>query len=286
MLTRQYGTNIGADPDPTKESREAQHFHGLYITVQSAALTVEPYVMYLLDRGNENELDSTGALVSPITAPGARGQDRVTVGLRVDGKVAGDSIDFTGEAAYQFGTMDARDTTPKSDIAAYAFAVKAGYTAPLTLRPRIGIEYDRASGDDDLADDEFKTFENLFPTNHIQYGYMDYVGWRNMQDLRFSIGVKPTKTSGVSLDYHLFWLAEESDHWYAASGRIFRTTPAGNSETELGQEIDLVAYMMVKEKFRLEAGLSRFFPGDYVETNFPTATDDSDFVYLQAGVGF
>jgi hypothetical protein len=90
----------------------------------------------------------------------------------------------------------------------------------------------------------------------------------------------------VSLDYHRFSLAEESDRWYAASGAPFGPTPtAGNTETDLGQEIDLVAYLMVKEKVRFEVGLSQFMPGDYVDVNFP-ASDASQFAYLQATVGF
>jgi hypothetical protein len=182
--------------------------------------------------------------------------------------------------------MDARGTTPESDISAYAFAVKAGYTMPAAVKPRFGIEYDRASGDDNPTDDKFKTFENLFPTNHIHYGTMDYLGWRNMQDIRLSLALKPTKLSGVSLDYHLFSLAEEADNWYRASGHVFRSTPTGNSETDLGREIDLAAYTMVKEKIRVEAGYGHFFPGDYVKVNFPAATDGADFIYIQTGLNF
>jgi hypothetical protein len=107
-----------------------------------------------------------------------------------------------------------------------------------------------------------------------------------MQDMRMSLGVKPSATSGVSLDYHLFSLAEDADNWYAASGAVFRTTPVGNTESDLGQEIDLVAYMMVKEKIRIEGGYGRFMPGDYVDVNFPTATDASDWFYLQVGTSF
>jgi hypothetical protein len=243
--------------------------------------------MYLLDGGNAGELNAAGtALLSPIAAPAARGQNRVTVGLRMDGKAVNGSVDFTGEGTYQMGSMDARGTTPESDVSAHAIALKAGYTVPLAMKPRIGVEYDRASGDSDPTDDKFETFENLFPTNHIHYGYMDYVGWRNMQAMRLSISIKPSATTGVSLDYHQFSLAEESDNWYAASGAVFRTTPANNTESDLGQEIDLVAHMMVKEKVRIEAGYGRFMPGDYVDVNFPAATDSSDFLYLQAGVSF
>jgi hypothetical protein len=282
-----YGTNTGSSPAFAPSNREHQEFYGVYGSIKTAPVTVEPYVMYLLDGGNAGELNAAGtALLSPIAAPAARGQNRVTVGLRMDGKAVNGSVDFTGEGTYQMGSMDARGTTPESDVSAHAIALKAGYTVPLAMKPRIGVEYDRASGDSDPTDDKFETFENLFPTNHIHYGYMDYVGWRNMQAMRLSISIKPSATTGVSLDYHQFSLAEESDNWYAASGAVFRTTPANNTESDLGQEIDLVAHMMVKEKVRIEAGYGRFMPGDYVDVNFPAATDSSDFLYLQAGVSF
>jgi Alginate export len=285
-VTKVAGSNTGADPALSPANREAQQLYGIYAVVKTGFLSIEPYVIYLRDTANANEVTSTGALVSPITAPAARGQNRVTVGLRVDGRAAGNAVDYTAEGAYQLGTMEARGTTPRTAISAYAVAVKVGYTAPVAVKPRIGVEYDHASGDDNPTDHTFKTFENLFPTNHIHYGYMDYVGWRNMQDIRISFEIKPTTTSGMSVDGHFLWLADKADHWYAASGQIFRTTPAGNSQTALGQEIDLVAYAMIKERLRLEAGYSHFFPGDYVRTNFPLATDGSDFAYLQTGLNF
>lgn len=277
-MTKQFSTNVGADPAFTPSNRDTQQFYGLYTTIRVAESTIEPYLMYLKDTG------SIGT--SQLTDPLAPAQDRMTIGLRMDGKVASGQVDMTGEGAYQFGTMAARATSPESDIRAYAFAVKVGYTLPVAVKPRIGIEYDRASGDDNSLDDKFETFENLFPTNHIHYGYMDYLGWRNMQGLKFSLGAKPTSASGISLDFHLFSLAKKKDNWYRASGHVFRTTPTTNNETDLGQEIDLVAYTMLKEKIRLEAGYGHFFPGDYVKVNFPTAIDDSDFLYLQAMVIF
>lgn len=285
-VTKVFGTNIGADPAFSPSNRDQQQFYGLYGTVKRGLVSIEPYVMYLRDTANASELTSTGTLVSPITDPAARGQDRTTLGLRVDGKLFDNTVDFTAESAYQTGTMDARGTTPESDISAYAFAVKAGYTLPVAFSPRIGVEYDRASGDDNPTDDNFTTFENLFPTNHIHYGYMDYVGWRNMQDLRFSLGIKPTKTSGLSMDYHLFRLVEERDNWYRASGHIFRATPITNQETEMGREINLVGYTILMDKLRVEAGYGHFFVGDYIKTHFPSATDDSDFLYLMATTGF
>lgn len=282
VSTKTYGTNTGASPTFAPSNREAQQFYGVYGSVKTGVAVMEPYLMYLRDTGN--------ATPTLITAPAATGQSRTTLGLRVDGKAANESIDFTGEAAYQTGTMEARTvgvtTSPESDISAYAMVLKAGYTVPVAMKPRIGIEYDRASGDQDRTDDQFETFENLFPTNHPLYGFMDLMGWRNMQDMRLSVSVKPSVSSGVSLDYHRFSLVEKDDNWYAASGAVFRPTPAGNTESDLGQEIDLVVYAMVKEKLRIEGGYGRFMPGDYVDVNFPTATDASDWFYLQVGTSF
>ena len=274
VVTIKKFANTGADPafaGPTATSnRKEQTFFGLYHTWSGTPdVAIEPYALFLWDTGSGGS----------ITDPAAQDQRRVTLGLRLAGKAMAEGIDYTLEGAYQFGGIQSQD------ISAYAGAVKIGYSFTAGLPHRLGIEYDYASGDDNPTGGDFKTFENLFPTNHIHYGYMDYLGWRNMQDLRLTLAMKPTKASGLSLDYHFFWLAEEADDWYRASGHIFRDTPpTGNTETELGQELNVVAYMMLKEKLRLEVGYGHFFVGDYVKTNFPTATDDSDFVYVQVGV--
>lgn len=287
MITKQFGSNVGPDPTFGPSNRDTQQFYGLYTSARFDPVVIEPYVMLLRDTGNPNETDPlTGVLVSPFTAPAARGQDRATAGMRVDGAAWERALEVTLEGAYQTGRMEGRGPAAALDVKAYAYAVRAGYTLPAAVKPRIGVEYDYASGDSSPTDDRIETFENLFPTNHIHYGYMDYVGWRNMQDLRVSLGMKPTAQSGVSLDYHRFKLAESDDHWYAASGRPFRITPAGSSETDLGQEVDVVAYVVLKERVRVELGYGRFLPGAYVRENFPSAADASDFFYFQTAAGF
>ncbi len=277
--------NFGPDPATYSLTAPAaipnddgQHFLGLYASLKASGVTIEPYLLYLQDTQN--------GLATSNLLPAATGQTRETLGVRIDKKGDGNPLDFTAELAYQTGSMDAHSNAPKANIQAYAMALKAGYTLPAAYSPRIGIEYDLASGDDNTGDDSAKTFENLFPTNHTQYGYMDYVGWRNMKDLRFSVSAKPEKSVKVSLDYHIFSLASTADNWYAASGAIFRTTPPGNAETEMGQELDLTAGMLLKEKLQLDAGYGHFSPGSYISTNFPNAKDGSDFLYLQLGVGF
>lgn len=104
------------------------------------------------------------------------------VGARIDGKAPDlDAIDYTLEAHGQFG--DYGDMTQR----AWAFAGRTGYTfKDLGWKPRFGIEYDYASGDNDPTDSTHKTFDNLYPTNHWQnnYGAIDLISWQNMHDFR------------------------------------------------------------------------------------------------------
>lgn len=67
------------------------------------------------------------------------------------------------------------------DHEALAASVGGGYTCAKTFgTPRLGLEYNFSSGDHDPTDGKNETLDNLFPTNHKHYGYMDFLGWRNI----------------------------------------------------------------------------------------------------------
>lgn len=258
-------TNIpnGLDPSPIGLARDSQSFYGIYASLKPAPiLTIEPYLM--------DRRDTT----TPLT------ENRYTLGVRADAKAG--MIDATGELAYQLGdSIKDGDLNGKADsISAYAVALKGGVTLPAPMSPRIGIEYDRASGDNSPTDNKDKTFNNLFPTNHPWYGLMDLVALQNMQDIRISLSAKPTPASAVSLDYHNFKLAERNDNWYRANGAIFRT-PLQMTGKSMGQELDLWGSIAVMEKLKLDGAIAWFFPGDV-----GTPSDNSTWLYLQGTVPF
>src|SRR5205085_748066 len=98
---------------------------------------------------------------------------------------------------------------------AYAIILNGGYTfADAWGTPRVALEYAHASGDSNPADNKHETFENLFPTNHKFYGYMDFVSLQNIHDLRAIYSLKPHRQVSVSLEGHAFWLADTSDSFY------------------------------------------------------------------------
>lgn len=200
----------------------------------------------------------------------------VTVGTRVFGDAGG--FDYTGEFAYQNGDVN------DDDLSAYAFAVVAGYTLEDTdWTPRFALEVDYASGNKDGADGDNETFQTLFPTNHLHYGYADLVGWSNIIDFRGTISAKPADTVSVAFDFHHFQLADENGGWINAAGQTIRPGAAGASD-ELGNEIDLTLKWGVTKALTVQTGWSHFFAGDFVSDTGDD--DDADFFYVQAGVKF
>ena len=102
---------------------------------------------------------------------------------------------------------------------AYAVIANAGYTFKDTWgTPRLAAEFDYSSGDEDPFDDKHQTLDNLYPTNHKFYGYMDFFSLQNVQDIRMIFQIKPAPRLSVGVEGHAFWLASTSDSFYNVGG--------------------------------------------------------------------
>lgn len=210
------------------------------------------------------------------------------IGARIDGKLPNlDALDYTLEAHGQFGNYGDQNQR------AWAFAGRTGYTLKeVAWTPRIGFEYDYASGDDDPTDNTHETFDNLYPTNHWQgnYGFIDLVGWRNMHDFRGQFKVKPTNKLTMQVDYHYYLLAEEQDGWYFASGALASGGGAATraaydtSSNNLAQEVDLTVSYQLYKNVGILAGYSWFGAEDWIKDNIGNI--DTQWGYLQTTVTF
>ena len=209
---------------------------------------------------------------------------------------AGDEVHTLGTRfGWKHGVLDADaefmgqvgDFGEGIDQEAFALHIGGGYTVERWNRARLGISYNFATGDDNPDDNKHKTFDNLFPTNHLHYGYMDLMSFRNMHNLEFSAQTTWRKV-GVRLAYHWLWLAEEdTDAWYNAGGRQIRNAAGTglNPDPFLGQEVDLkVTCGLWNGRVKLEGGYSHFFNGKYLE-DFGLRKD-ADFAYLMTVLKF
>ncbi|HUR38325.1 MAG TPA: alginate export family protein [Planctomycetota bacterium] len=203
-----------------------------------------------------------------------------TVGARIKGKAIG--FDYTLEAMSQTGHQ------ADDRILSYAYAATLGYTLDMDWKPRIGVEYDYASGDRHSGDGQKNTFDPLFPFNHALQGYADIIGFRNMKDLALFLAVKPAENVSVHLDFHNFWLAQDEDAWYNDNGTVVRPGVAsGLPTTRVAQEIDLHAKFTVAKFVKFWAGWSHVFAGPYVRQTSTAGTDtDMNWFFAQMVVDF
>lgn len=200
--------------------------------------------------------------------------------------------DYTVEGAYQFGDFRPTAASARLTQDAFAITVQGGYTfANAPAEPRLGFEYAYSSGDSNPADGTHGTFDNLFPTNHKFYGYMDFVSWQNIQDVRGIFQIKPSSRLRVALEGHGFWLADTHDYFYNVGG-VPRTSGGygihPNYSSFLGTELDLIAGYAVARFAQVEGGFGHFFTGEYIQQSLAGGggARDANYVYLQLNLVF
>lgn len=243
-------------------SNDAQYFGGLYLTWKQFPGGVLDGYYFLL-------YDNNGA-----TGPAAgTGQTHTvhTVGARV--KAAFDNgIDVGAESVVQFGTFGS------NSLLAFAEHVALGYTFEPTWKPRLGVEYNYATGDDSDSS-KYTKFNILFPTPHAKWGVMDMVTWSNMHDASMGVSIKPNQF-GLSIDYFIFFVDKPDSATDSFS--TFAGTPGVGKLAS--HEFDIVGTWTPNPYFDLSAGWGHFFPGPYF--NDRGMTTSSDFVYVQAQAQF
>ena len=257
------------EPNPTNRDT---NFAGVYDTIglpkflgDKSASKLELYGLYL------GRTDFAG-----FPPEGVGDEERFTVGFRISS--APKPFDLDLEAAYQFGTFGA------GDISAWMIAFEGGYTfaeAPTT--PRLILGFDAASGDDDPGDGDLGTFNQLFPTGHPFFGYIDVVGRQNIVAAHGGAEITPLKdrprVKKMTLrgEYHAFWRQSGDDALYNDAGAVQRADVPDVDEKFVGTAVDLLLNWQIDRHFSAYFGYSHFFPGDFIEETGPS--EDIDFVY-------
>jgi len=275
-------------------------FSGAYLT--SPKIPGNTLEVYFLAR---NASPKAAAAEPNPQFPQPSARDIYTIGGRLK-SLPGEwhGFDYSLEGAYQFG--DYRDPrfvesgkSPRLDHQAFMVAVQGGYTFTGAWgTPRLGVEYDYATGDSQPTNSTHGTFENLFPTNHKFYGSMDLVSLQNIHDAGVSLTLKPIPRVSVACLGNAFWLADTQDSFYTVAGAPrggigstphngFGINPGYSSF--VGTEFTAIAGLAVSRWIQFEAGYGHFFAGNYLRQTWSApgfGARDADFSYLQLNVLF
>ena len=228
--------------------------------------------------------------------------------LEFYGLVLNDSIFRLGEARNSFDTTTIYTYGTRQEVKSNSgfyydgeLALQTGHRGPdrhraLALAGRVGkyfesarslhfgFEFDLATGDKNIGDGKSNEFLDLFPNNHIHYGYMDFLGWRNMVDYRVNAGFNPISKFAFDADYHRFFLHREGGRWRDASGQTLGFDPFGLTGKDLGHELDFTLSFPYKERIKFLTGYSVFFSGRFAE--FMRFSRLSQFSYAQMLISF
>lgn len=214
-----------------------------------------------------------------VDAPTTPRRQIYNPGAHIFGKIKGFQYDVEGNG--QFGRAGGRDHR------AWAFAAWAGYTfEKLKVKPGLRLGYNIASGEACTEDpptcggDKSTEFFNFYPTNHIHYGYMDLMGWRNMRELDARVYLSPHKSVKINLDYHFFQLHEATGAWKNAGGALVgRGFDPTNSKNNLGSELDVTLRISPLKQLWFEPGYSVFVPAGGGKNLLP-GSDPQHFAWL------
>ena len=229
--------------------------------------------LYYLSLDNNRNLSAANVLQGNIL----QGNSIVhTLGGRLVGNF--DRILYEFEGMYQFGQRS------NLDVSAFAVATGVGYRLPMPMNPHVWARYDFASGDSNSQDNRSNTFNQLFPFGHYYLGYLDRVGRQNIHDINAQITLHPMPWITFISQYHRFYLANNRDFLYNASGLATMRDLTGQSGSHVGDEIDFRASFHVNRHQDVMVGYSKLFSGNFLEKQRPGIS--SDLFYVQYNIRF
>lgn len=239
-------------------------FFGANLTLKEVGNGVDVYLFGFVDRD--------GQTINTVAGVPVKVQDGnlafATLGFRTK-SMPKDGFGYDLEGAVQGGEND--------DVGIMAFAGHAafGFGVDSELAPKVLVEYNIASGDNPNTRRD-TAFKNLFPTNHNKYGYIDFMGWSNMHNLRGGLSAEIVENLRLAADYHLFLAYEEQGA--IGAGRAALAAVPGRTSKHFGQEVDILATYKHDKFFSALAGYSVFFPGDM---HVYPINDNVQFAYVQ-----
>lgn len=208
-----------------------------------------------------------------------------TPGLRLYVAPAPGRWDAEVEAAWRFGNRRATDRPEDLHplrVRAWTVHAHVGYTFDVPWRPRLGVDWDHATGDRDPLDGRFDQYERLFGGRRTDLGNTGIHGPltpANLDAPGFRVEAAPSRATDFRIAVKWARLAAPRDAWVVARVR----DPSGASGRGIGLATDArLRHWLVRDRLRLEVGASYLALGRFAR-QAPNATREGDprYGYVQ-----
>jgi hypothetical protein len=239
--------------------------------------------------------NTPGAAYSGIYAadPTSRmGQSIIRYGIALGG--AASMFDYKADYAgmngnYYCGGSIATGCATSSGVqslsaSGYMAQAELGLNFPEFMKARIFAKYHLDSGDDSdyKSQTSVKAYDPYFYDRHTGSGNMEVIGWGNLTFYTAGLSVAPTDQTNVTLQYYYFQKTNAKGRMNPGRfGDMMMMT--SEQDSNLGQEVDLVAEHKYDGGFTIVTSVGMFMPGSSVKNGLqedPLATS----AYVPAGV--
>lgn len=251
------------------EEHEEVRFWGLYYS--PAKLLWDDKAEFYLFGLNEDDIPGT---------LNTRNRDLYTTGLRIYRKAEKNKFDYQFESIFQIG--ESRTTTTSTvdlDHFAYFHHLELGYSFNSKWSPKLSLQFDYASGDDDPNDADNNRFDTLYGARRFDFGPTGIYGpfaRSNLISPGIRLKLKPASDISSFIALRSYWLASDNDAWTTAG----ISNSAGQSDNFIGTQIEArIRWELVPKNVRIEAGAAHLFAGDIMNE---ASKSDSSYLYTQA----
>jgi hypothetical protein len=248
-----------------RESPDLQFFGGSFTKAGVFGGTVELYGYGLTERDSPELQTKNRHLFTP--------------GIRVARSPKTGRFDYEFEGIYQTGheraTTAANDTTDL-DVSAYFVHAEVGRSFAGAWKPRVALQYDRASGDGPGSG--YSRFDTLFGARRGEYGPTSLYGAvqrANLSAPGVRLEVTPGKRWDAFVAYKALWLDDATDS-FASTGVRDKTGASGKFA---GHQVEArVRYWLIPKIARLDSGVAYLFKDSFLR-DAPNAPLDGDTRY-------
>jgi hypothetical protein len=227
-------------------------FHGVYGTIGSwiPHTVLQPFVLVKAFPRVKSQQGIYGSEVE--TTFGAEAEGRLPAGFDYD--VLGDQQ---------------RGSYSNDSIHAGAGIAKVAYLFNfIPWKPRLGAEYDYATGNPHQDPNRISTYDQQYPSDHNALGLVDLFGFQNIKEQRVNLDLGPTKNLTLLFQEEALGVASRFDGVYNSGGGATVQAPThGFATNSIGDGFDASAKYVFHDYWTVNAGVGHFFPGSLMSAN-------------------
>ncbi len=220
-------------------------------------------------------------------------QKLVTPGFRFYRASTPHQFDFELEVIPQVGAenqqLDAADEAPARSLRHRAFFghLEAGWSFGGSLKPRLTMQYDYATGDRNPEDGTSGRFNTLFGSRGFELGPTGIYGpfgRSNISSPGVRLEATPLNRIRINLAYRAFWVEEARDAWVT----VGYSDSDGAAGSFIGHHTEAqMKWLALPNTLTFDVGFAYLIPGDFVADVVPLAHDEvTRYLYAQGVVAF